>query len=77
MMTVLVFKSQYLQELVLNTFHAYFFLFYHVISMKFSIPISIGDSINPFSTNVPFMDKSGSWFLLAKCLKNTRGRVTF
>ena len=23
------------------------------------------------------MDKPGSWFLLAKCLKNTCGRVTF
>ena len=33
--------------------------------------------INPFSTNVPFMDKPGSWFLLAKCLKNTCGRLTF
>ena len=33
--------------------------------------------INPFSTNVPFMQKTGSWFLLAKCLKNTCGRVTF
>ena len=28
----------------------------------------------PFSTNVPIMDKPGSWFLLAKCLKNTCGR---
>ena len=33
--------------------------------------------INPFSTNVPVMNKPGSWFLLAKCLKNTCGRVTF
>ena len=32
---------------------------------------------NPFLTNVPLMDKPGSWFLLAKCLKNTCGRVTF
>ena len=32
---------------------------------------------NPFSTNVSLIDKSGSWFLLAKCLKNTCGRVTF
>ena len=32
---------------------------------------------NLFSTNVPFMDKPGSWFLLAKCLKNSCGRVTF
>ena len=32
---------------------------------------------NPFSTNVPIMDKLGSWFLLTKCLKNTSGRVTF
>ena len=34
-------------------------------------------TIKIFSTNVPIMDKSGSWFLLAKCLKNTCGRVTF
>ena len=33
--------------------------------------------INPFLTNVPLMDKPNSWFLLAKCLKNTCGRVTF
>ena len=33
--------------------------------------------INPFSTNVPIMDKPGSWFLLAKYLKNTCERVTF
>ena len=32
---------------------------------------------NPFSTNVLIMDKPGSWFLLAKYLKNTCGRVTF
>ena len=33
--------------------------------------------LNPFSTNVPFTDKPGSWFLLAKCLKNTCRRMTF
>ena len=33
--------------------------------------------INPFSANVPLTDKAGSWFLPAKCLKNTRGRVAF
>ena len=32
---------------------------------------------NPFSTNAPFMDKPGSWFLLAKCLQNTCGKETF
>ena len=32
---------------------------------------------NTFSTNVTLMDKPGSWFLLANCLKNTYGRVTF
>ena len=26
-------------------------------------------TFNPFSTNVPFMDKPASWFLLGKCLK--------
>ena len=31
---------------------------------------------NPFSTNVPLMDKPGSWFFPEKCLKNTCGRVT-
>ena len=33
--------------------------------------------IKPFSANVPLMDKPGNWILLAKCLKNTCGRVTF
>ena len=36
-----------------------------------------GCYINLFSTNVPHMDKPDSLFLLAKCLKNTCGRVTF
>ena len=35
------------------------------------------DSISPFSTNVPIIDQPSSWFLLANCLKNTCGRVTF
>ena len=39
--------------------------------------LSKGFFINLFSTNVPLTDKPGSWFLLAKCLKNTCGRVTF
>ena len=30
---------------------------------------------NRFSANVPLTYKQGSWFLLAKCLKNTCGRV--
>ena len=33
--------------------------------------------INPFSTNVPLMDKTGNWILLAKCLKNTCRRLIF
>ena len=32
--------------------------------------------MNPFPANIPFIDQSGSWFLLAKCVKNTCGRVT-
>ena len=28
------------------------------------------NDISSFSTNVPLTDKPGSWFLLAKCLKN-------
>ena len=35
------------------------------------------ERINPFSINVPLTDKPGSWFLQAKSLKNTCGRVTF
>ena len=38
---------------------------------------TIDNALNSFSTNVPIMDKPGSWFLLPKCLKNTCGRVTF
>ena len=32
-------------------------------------------SFNLFQANVPLMEKPGGWFLLAKCVKNTRGRV--
>ena len=32
--------------------------------------------INQFLTNVPLTDEPGSWFLQAKCSKNTCG-VTF
>ena len=32
---------------------------------------------NPFQANVPLMEKPGSWLLLAKCVKNTCGRVAF
>ena len=39
--------------------------------------LSKGFFINLFSTNVPLTDKPGSWFLLAKCLKNTCGKETF
>ena len=41
-------------------------------SRMFSIMI-----FKPFSASVPLVDKRGSWFLLAKCLKNACGRVTF
>ena len=33
--------------------------------------------LNSFSSNVPLAYKPGSWFLRAKCLKSTYGRVTF
>ena len=33
--------------------------------------------LNPFPANVAHMEKPGSWLLLAKCVKNTCGRVTF
>ena len=32
---------------------------------------------DPFSTNVPLMDKPDRRFLRANCVKNTCGRVTF
>ena len=32
----------------------------------------LNETLNPFSTNVPFMGKPGSWFLLAKCFKRCR-----
>ena len=32
--------------------------------------------LNPFLTNVPQIKKPDSWLLLARCLKNTCGRVT-
>ena len=38
---------------------------------------NLKSDFNPFLTNVPFIDKPGSWFLLAKCLKNTCGRVIY
>ena len=34
-------------------------------------------NLNLFVANVPLMEKPGGWFLLAKCVKNTCGRVTF
>ena len=40
-------------------------------------PFYFANLFNPFSTNVRLMDKPGSWFLLAKYLKNTCGGVTF
>ena len=33
--------------------------------------------VKPFPANSTTMEKPVSWFLLAKCVKNTRGRVTF
>ena len=33
--------------------------------------LSVSNNINPFPASVPIMKKPGSWFLLAKCVKNT------
>ena len=49
-------------------------------SKKYEVPLLFRQTniiINPFSTNAPLTDKPGTWFLLAKCLKNACGRVTF
>ena len=40
-------------------------------------PHQYKEILTHFRLNVPLMDKPGSWFLLAKYLKNTCGRVTF
>ena len=45
------------------------------ITNKVSSLIDPLTHLNPFSTNVPFMDKPVSWFLPAKSLKNTCGSV--
>ena len=50
-----------------------FIIFSLFISFIFTTSLSL---FNLFSTNVARMDKPGSWFLLAKCLKSTCGRVT-
>ena len=36
-----------------------------------------GSLFNPFAANFPLMEKPGSWFTPAKCLKNTFERVIF
>ena len=33
---------------------------------KVNLSPDVGSTLNPFPTNVPFMQKSVSWFLLAK-----------
>ena len=40
-----------------------------VVVGSFFCSISIFFNVNPFSTNVRFMQKAGSWFLLAKMFK--------
>ena len=47
--------------------------FLKVFRFKYTV---VNIILNPFSTNVPLMDKPGSWFFLAKCLENTCGTVT-
>ena len=42
-------------------------------TLNYGLAIPSLQCLNPFSTNVPLMDKPGSWFLLAKCLENTCG----
>ena len=40
-------------------------------------PKTYNYQVNPFPANAPLMEKPGGWFLLAKYVKNTCGRVTF
>ena len=61
-----------------HDFHVTMYLFiFLIVSCLTLAKFFLAVLLNPFSTNVPIMDKPGSWFLLAKCLKNTCGRVTF
>ena len=46
-------------------------------SIEIRDTLFLHEGIKSFFTNAPLIDKPGSWFLLAKCLKNTCGRVTF
>ena len=35
--------------------------------LGYSFQVQAAGNVNPFLTNAPFMEKPGSWFLLAKC----------
>ena len=50
---------------------------FHKTRCKVYLSSCLFQLFNAFSVNVPLMDKPGLWFLLAKCLKNTYGRVAF
>ena len=56
--------------LILSKFERIIYLLFLLKSV-----ISGGTEVNPFQANVPLMEKPGGWFLLAKCVKNTCGRV--
>ena len=59
---------------VLNKLDKYLF---SLKTLSLVLKLIVLPSINPFSTNFLLTGKAGGWFLLAKCLKNTCGRVTF
>ena len=58
----------------------YTFLYEYDLIFKFACLLNFAEMryfLQPIFDQCSLMDKPGSQFLLAKCLKNTCGRVTF
>ena len=72
-----IFLAKFLHYQFWNKIHLYTHIFLFFCTTCYFLHKFHVRKINPFSTNVPLKDKQGSSFLLAKCLKNTCGRVTF
>ena len=47
------------------------------IKTEVAVKYDHGFYFNSFQGNASLMEKPGAWFLLAKCVKSTNGRVTF
>ena len=77
------YQQKYPPEVLYKNFSIFFFFFKFIAifagkRVHGCFPMNIAKLLlNTFSTNVPLTDKPGSWFLLAKCSKNTFARVRF